>query len=349
MAWRRGADAGKPGFMTEAEAHLKYFGLREQPFAPTADPVYFYATRSHQECLFRLWNSIDARHGIAVVLGNYGTGKTTLLRKIIATMQADPEKYHAAVVGAPIPTWSSHDLLDAIAAQFGARPEGEGFTPLMEALNKRLLEFRDRVCTLIIDDAQNLNKKGQLELLRIIQNLETQQHKLLNLVLFAQLEWTEVLAAAPNFEQRINVTFTLECITEAEMRDFVEFRLFQAGAKAGEAPVFTSPALAAIHAYAEGSPRLIVTLCRNALLLAAQLKTREVTHEAVLHTIGKTTLPNAEKRMRVAAAITTALNKEAGYELVDKETSERDARDQRSAELLLKGTGGAAPRAGDAS
>ena len=68
--------------MDESQSYLGLLGLREQPFAPTADPVYFYATRGHKECLFRLWNGIDASHGIAVVLGNYGTGKTTLLNLI---------------------------------------------------------------------------------------------------------------------------------------------------------------------------------------------------------------------------------------------------------------------------
>ena len=60
-----------------SQALLSFFGLRRQPFAATADPMYFYATREHKECLFRLWNSIDERNGIAVVLGHYGTGKTT--------------------------------------------------------------------------------------------------------------------------------------------------------------------------------------------------------------------------------------------------------------------------------
>ena len=86
--------------------HLDIFGLREQPFAPTADPTYFYATREHKSCLFRLWSSIDEQHGIAVVLGNYGTGKTTLLRKLMTGMSADPGRYNTAVVGSPIPSWT---------------------------------------------------------------------------------------------------------------------------------------------------------------------------------------------------------------------------------------------------
>ena len=108
--------------VSETQSHLEFFGLREQPFAPTADPVYFYATREHKECLFRLWSSIDQRHGIAVVLGNYGTGKTTLLRKLMTGMAADPDRYNTAVVGSPIPSWTSFSLLESIVTQFGLRP-----------------------------------------------------------------------------------------------------------------------------------------------------------------------------------------------------------------------------------
>ncbi|MCF6287466.1 MAG: AAA family ATPase, partial [Candidatus Hydrogenedentes bacterium] len=215
--------------MDGTQTYLRQFGLTEQPFAPTADPVYFYATEGHKECLYRLWNTIDACHGIAVVLGNYGTGKTTLLRKLMTGMAADPERYMTAVIGSPIPSWTSFALLESIVAQFGLRPAEQSFVAYMEALNQHLLENRHRVCTLIIDDAQNLNKRGQLELLRLVQNLETQQQKLLNLVFFAQLEWTQVLQAAPNFEQRINLTYTLESIQYEEARRFVEFRLRQAG------------------------------------------------------------------------------------------------------------------------
>ena len=309
--------------MEESQAHLSLFGLREQPFAPTADPVYFYATREHKECLFRLWNSIDARHGIAVVLGNYGTGKTTLLRKLLIGMRADPNRYNTAVIGSPIPSWTSFALLESIVAQFGLRPATQSFVAYMEALNRYLLEHRDGINTLIIDDAQNLNKRGQIELLRLVQNLEGQQHKLLNLVLFAQLEWTQVLRAAPNFEQRINLTYTLEPIRFEETRHFIAYRLQQAGATPDKGPEFTESALRAIHAYTEGNPRVIVTLCRNALLVAAQIRARRIGHEVVLHTIEKTTLPDAEKRARVAAAVMEGMRQPGPEQMADVTTTEQ--------------------------
>ena len=287
--------------MDDMQYQLSFFGLQRQPFAPTADPTYFYATREHKSCLFRLWSSIDERHGIAVVLGNFGTGKTTILRKLMTGMAADPERYSTAVIGSPIPSWTSFALLEAIVKQFELRPAKRSFVSYMDTLNQYLLRNRNRIATLIIDDAQNLNKRGQLELLRLVQNLETTQHKLLNLVLFAQLEWIRVLRAAPNFQQRVNITFTLSSLQEEEVRHIIDFRLKQAGAIEAMGPAFDDTAVSMIHAYSEGNPRVVVTLCRNALLLAAQTKSRIISQDIVLHTIEKTTLPDEEKRARVRA------------------------------------------------
>ncbi len=329
--------------MAEMQSPVEFFALKEQPFAPTADPAYFYATREHKECLFRVWNSIDERHGIVVILGNYGTGKTTLLRKLITGMASNPDQYSTAIIGSPIPSWTSFALLDSIVLQFGLHPGEPSFVTHMETLNQYLLSNRERICTLIIDDAQNLNKRGQLELLRLVQNLETPQHKLLNLVFFAQLEWMPVLRAAPNFAQRINMTYTLGPIAYEETRNMIEFRIAQAGGMPGSAPEFDEIAVRAIHAYSEGSPRLIVSLCRNALLVAAQLQTRQIGHEIILHTIDRTTLPEPEKRAQVVAAIADALRgatgavpQEEAALRGDRTTRDRLTREQRAVQMLLK-------------
>lgn len=289
----------------QTQSFLAFFGLREQPFAATADPAYYYATSAHRECLFHLWNTVDERLGITVVMGNYGTGKTTLLRKLLTGMRAKPEKYNTAVIASPIPSWTSFSLLESITTQFGLQPETRSFVAYMDALYQYLLASRHRITTLIIDDAQNLNKRGQLELLRLVQNLETPQHKLLNLVLFAQLEWIPVLRAAPNFEQRIGTTYTLGPIGFEDTRNLIQFRLRQAGS--GEkGPIFDDTAVRVLHAYADGSPRVSVTLARNALLLAYQLRTRHVGQSIVLHAIQRTTMPDDVKHARVASVVAAA-------------------------------------------
>jgi general secretion pathway protein A len=323
--------------MNEAPSSLEFFGLREQPFAATADPRYFYATRAYKDCLFRLWNNVDDRHGIAVVLGHYGTGKTTLLRKLLTGMAAEPKKYTTAVVASPIPSWTSFSLLEAIVAQFGLRPEQRSFVAYMEALNRFLLNNRRRVTTLIIDDAQNLNKRGQLELLRLVQNLETAQHKLLNLVFFAQLEWMHVLQAAPNFLQRVGMTYTLSPLSEEDTQALIAFRLEQAGAYHG--PSFTAGAVRLIYTFAEGSPRVTINACRNALLVAAQLQTNEIGEDIVLHTIDKTTVPDTRKRARITAALQARDVPTTRRVAIRGASSAEDLRvqtqDERAARMLL--------------
>ena len=290
------------GMQSSSMTLLEYFGFAEQPFAATADPAYYYATNAHRECLYHLWNTVDERHGIAVVLGNYGTGKTTLLRKLLTGTRTQADRYNTAVIASPIPSWTSFSLLESVVTQFGLRPETRSFVAYMESLYNYLLSKRDRINTLIIDDAQNLNKRGQLELLRLVQNLETSQHKLINLILFAQLEWIHVLRAAPNFEQRVNMTYTLGPLSARDTRNLIDYRLRRAGASE-QGPHFDDDAVRAIHEYAEGSARVTVTICRNALLPAYHPNPRKIAKAIILHTIQKTTLPDPERQSRLAAVL----------------------------------------------
>ena len=134
--WNRFPDEGLSANDTTqpTNSFLSFFGMHEQPFAATADPAYYYATSAHRECLFHLWNTVDERLGIALVMGNYGTGKTTLLRKLLTGMRSKPEKYNTAVIASPIPSWTSFSLLEGITAQFGLHPETRSFVAYMDAL-----------------------------------------------------------------------------------------------------------------------------------------------------------------------------------------------------------------------
>jgi len=267
--------------------------LREQPFAATADPAYFYAPREYKECLFRIWTAVEGGHGPVIVLGRAGMGKTVLLRKVLADMAADAERYETAVIASPSPAWTGFLLLESLLDRLHRTPNVRSYDAWMEALNRYLLEDPDRVRILLIDDAQNLGKPSALEVLRLTQNLETPQRKLLNLVLFGQLEWAESLRAAPGLTGRASVVYILPPFSYEDTRRMVEFRLRQAGATEG-GPRFSEESLRLAHEYAEGVPGAVVTLCRNALAVAARLGQREIGREILLYTLEKTTLPNFE-------------------------------------------------------
>ncbi|MFO7774891.1 MAG: AAA family ATPase [Candidatus Hydrogenedentota bacterium] len=285
-----------------AKRVLEHFGLREQPFAATTDPAYFHAAPPFREALFRLWNHIDERQGIAVVLGNCGSGKTTLLRKMLSGLAEAGDAYKVALIDSPLPMWTSYDLIMTMNQRLGVTPAEFTFNGQMEALHRFLHEERGRITTLIIDDAQNLNKRGQLELMRLAQNLETSQHKLLNILLFAQLEWKEVLKAVPNFRQRINVTYSLAPLSLEDTWDLIAFRLRQAGA-ASPASVFNEEAVMLIHAFTGGRPRETVNVCRNAMLTAARIAQPVVDADVTLHTIDRTAAPNEAARRKIEALV----------------------------------------------
>lgn len=335
----------------------RFFGLREQPFAATADPVYFHAAPPFREALFRLWNHIDERQGIAVVLGDCGSGKTTLLRKILSGLAEAGDAYKAALVDSPLPMWTSYDLIMTINQRLGVTPAEFTFNGQMEALHRFLHEERGQITTLIIDDAQNLNKRGQLELLRLAQNLETSQHKLLNILLFAQLEWKEVLNAVPNFKQRINVTYTLAPLSLEDTRELVVFRLRQAGAGSPES-LFSEEAVVLIHAATGGSPRETVNVCRNAMLTAARIGQSIVDADVALHTIDRTSAPDEAVRDKMEALVEqwdTHARADNAIEVPEETMSEEGDAESPSGKLggeefamgLGEETGGAATRRED--
>jgi type II secretory pathway predicted ATPase ExeA len=259
--------------MQEQQNHLAFFRLAEEPFAPMADPACFYATAGHQSCLRQIWRVIEARHGAALVLGESGAGKTMILRKLAASLKGSGAEFRCAVISAPLISWTTLDLLAQILTQFGITPGGDTTADYTEALIADLVRHRQRNNTLLIDDAQNLNKRGQLELLRILLNLELPQHKLLNMVLFAQPDWSQVLEAAPSFAQRIVSVCRLRPLEIDNIRALVQFRLGRAGVEPGRGPQFQEDAYRELEDAAGGMPRTIVNLCRNALELAAEQRT----------------------------------------------------------------------------
>ena len=281
-------------------------GLREQPFAPTADPNYLYATRELKTLLFRLWQHIDEQYGIAVILGEHGTGKTSLMRKVIAGMMQEPDRYNWAIIGSPLPTWKTSSLLESIAEQFALKPKDSSLDAHLQALNGYLLDNRDRITTLIIDDAQNLTKRGQLEILRLTQNLESAQRKFLNIVCFAHSGWLDILNAAPGFRQRINITSRIDALREDEVRDLISFRLRQAGWVRGHGTLFADDAYRVLGRLRDWDPRTLVGVCRNALQQALVTEEPRVTGDMIRHAVLKTLPSGAAVRPQRTAPRRTA-------------------------------------------
>ena len=249
-----------------------FFGLREKPFSLAPDPRYLFLSASHREALAHLLYGIEEGEGFIEVIGQVGTGKTTLCRTLLDRIGSDAE---IAYIFNPSP--SEVELLSAINREFGLPTAVRTRTDLLDALNQFLVEKNaaGRRVLLVIDEAQNLDP-AVLEQVRLLSNLETDRAKLLQIVLIGQPELEENLSRSDlrQLRQRITVRWSLRPLSRAEVAEYVEHRLRVAGL--ADPRLFTSGGTRALTRASRGIPRLINALADRALLAAYTEGRREV-------------------------------------------------------------------------
>jgi type II secretory pathway predicted ATPase ExeA/LysM repeat protein len=261
----------------QTSMYNKYFGFIESPFSITPDPRFFYANALYQEVLAILHYGIEAKKGFIVITGEVGTGKTTLLRKLMRNLEST---IHSVFI------FNTHldfsGLLRLISRDLELAPQGKDRLMMIEELNGYLIEQLDKghIVALLIDEAQNLSDEA-LEGLRLLSNLETDKEKLLQIVLMGQPE-LEVKLARPRLrqlKQRVALQCRLAPLDAGEVGAYIDFRLKEAG-YTGE-DLFDSDAVDQIALYSKGFPRLINIICDNALLNAYGTSRRKVTKETI--------------------------------------------------------------------
>ncbi|MGF1449446.1 MAG: ExeA family protein [Opitutales bacterium] len=246
--------------------YADFYGFSEMPFNGTPDPRFLFLSPGHQEALAHLRYGIEDRKGFIVLVGEVGCGKTTLCRALLNEL--DPAVYETALVMNP--RINEVQLVLTILREIGEDvdpasvidPTGE----LNEALLRRIAAGKEIV--LIIDEAQNLSFEV-LEQLRLLSNLETDDRKLLQIVLIGQPELKEKLAEKRlrQLRQRIQVYFELKPLKgRGQVNAYIQHRLTLAGGIGR--PQFTPRALNTISKRTQGTPRLINTLCDKSLLSA---------------------------------------------------------------------------------
>jgi general secretion pathway protein A len=242
--------------------YLEFYGLIRAPFEMTPDPAFLYLGESHQEGLATLVYGVQARKGFVLLTGEVGTGKTTLLHSLLA--QLDPSTASAFIFN---PKLGTHDFFRILFDEFGIREECRTKAEYLMALNSFLIERleRDETALLIIDEAQNLSTE-MLEEVRLLSNLETPTHKLLQIMLVGQPELSDLLAKPElrQLRQRIVLRHDLRPFTSEELNDYVGERLRLAG-YTGKG-VFDRGALKELFAVTEGVPRLVNVVCDGSLL-----------------------------------------------------------------------------------
>jgi general secretion pathway protein A len=241
----------------------EFFGLRERPFDLTPNPRYLVLTDSHREVLLNLEYGIASRKGITLLIGEAGSGKTTIIR---AAMEKQPVKVHC--VHLHNPTLSRAEFNELLATRFGLSAQAASSKAAMLVELEKLLTDRrdaDEKTVLIVDEAQSLPLE-LLEEIRLLANIETNDEKLLSVIIAGQPE----LAARLNdrslrqFKQRVALRCELKALTPQETATYIVGRIRAAGGVAAE--VFTRQAVTMMHERAQGLPRTISVIADNALL-----------------------------------------------------------------------------------
>ena len=257
-----------------------FFGLSRNPFEISPDPYFFYPTARHNEALANLYYGIRKQKGFVVITGEVGTGKSLLIRCLMQTLRQSNVAF-AYIFNT---TLNPREFLEYVLADLGLKYTGASKTDLLVTLNNFLVDRHRRGLTtaLVVDEAQNL-RPDVLEEIRLLTNLETEKQKLFQIVLVGQPELDEKMDSTElrQLKQRIGLRCKLEPLDFEEVPHYIHKRLERAGAAERSQTIFPAETIGAVCRYSKGIPRLINTVCENALLTAYAMHSPAVTPEIV--------------------------------------------------------------------
>jgi type II secretory pathway predicted ATPase ExeA len=262
---------------------LAHFGLRENPFAITVDNRFFYNSQQHADALVRLKYAAENMKGLAMVVGDIGTGKTTLATRLLEELET--KEYEAALLIVIHTAVTSEWMLRKIALQMEIPSPAEGKTELLTQLARRLQELSEdgKKAVVLIDEAQMLRNQELMEDFRGLLNIEVDGRKVVTFVLLGLPELDEVLTLDPPLQQRIAVRCRLTSLDEAATEAYVNYRLQIAGCAKS---LFQPETYPLISRYSGGIPRLINTLCDN-VLLEAFLRKQDQVDAKLIHELAQ--------------------------------------------------------------
>ena len=268
-----------------------YYGFVQPPFSLTPDPRFLYRSESHDLALQQVWQAIRRKEGFIVLTGDIGTGKTTLCRTLLE--QFDQTTFTALILN---PFLSVEELLREVLLSFGvvskdALKSGRLSTASKHELIRTLHDFLLSLvplhgsAVLIIDEAQHLSPEV-LEEIRVLSNLETNDQKLLQIVIVGQLNLMDVLHKTElrQLDQRISIRCSLKALTREEVEAYVTHRIWVA--RGSTAVTFTPKAFDLIHLLSAGVPRMINLICDRSLMVACQRQVSRITED---HVVGAAT------------------------------------------------------------
>lgn len=258
-----------------------FFGLARNPFELTPDPACFVATRRHNEALAALYYGVRWHKGFVVVTGEVGTGKTMLLRCLLDLLKGSEDTAYAYLFNSRL---STTEFLQYILSDLGLGTSGKNKSEMLFEFGKYLIGRGEsqQTTVLIVDEAHSISD-DLLEEIRLLSNLETTDTKLLQIVLVGQPELDEKLDSAHlrQLKQRIALRAQLGPLSLDEATEYINRRMEIAGRPTGAEPIFPPETIAAVYRNSNGLPRLINTICENALIGAYSQQLRNVSPQIV--------------------------------------------------------------------
>lgn len=245
--------------------YLDYFEFTQEPFSNAPVSRFYYNSTQHSQALTRLMHAVGSMKGLSVLVGDIGAGKTTLARRMLDSL---PEsEYEAALLVIIHSGITANWLLRRIALQLGVESPAQEKLALLSQLYQRLLQIYEsgKKAVVLIDEAQMLETRELMEEFRGLLNLEVPERKLISFVFFGLPEIEKNLKLDPPLAQRVALRYRLEPFTAESTEAYVKHRLRLAGCP--RMP-FTPAAIEAVHVRSGGTPRVINTLCDNALFEA---------------------------------------------------------------------------------
>lgn len=245
--------------------YLDYFELTTEPFSNAPVSRFYYNSAQHSQALTRLMHAVSYMKGLSILVGDIGAGKTTLARRMLDSL---PEsEYEAALLVIIHSGITANWLLKRIALQLGVENPAQEKLALLSQLYQRLLQIHEsgKKAVVLIDEAQMLETREIMEEFRGLLNLEVPERKLISFVFFGLPDIEKNLKLDPPLAQRVAMRYRLEPFTQDSTEAYIKHRLRLAGSP--RLP-FTSDAIAAVHRHSGGSPRVINTICDNALFEA---------------------------------------------------------------------------------